>query len=93
MSPLQQIYKDGIIMTDRTTTRLVQCKAILRTISFDSIFDDCAHFDIHQSIGAVLDLLDMANEDVESLDYELGRLGKYLHNRDKAASLQEEEAS
>ena len=90
MSLLQQIYKDGTTMTDRTTTRLVQCKAILRTISFDPIFEDCGHFDIHQSIGAVMDLLDMANEDVESLAYELGRMGKYLYKRDKAASRAEE---
>ena len=37
------------------------------------------HFDMHQSIGVVLDLLDLADHDVESLDDELTLLGKHLH--------------
>jgi hypothetical protein len=75
---IHQIYKDGIVITERVDDRLVKAKAILRMIAHNPVYHEKQHADLQNSLLAAVDLLEMANDDVHTLDGELGLIGQAL---------------
>lgn len=67
----QRIGDHCLSITDRLSTKHVQCKAVLNLISCDSIWKNDKYVDVYNSIWAVLALLDLADCDLTELEGEL----------------------